>query len=268
MEKRVLYYNELPVSIKIGGSGIPVVFLHGYLESSEIWLPFVNDVMDTGKIILIDLPGHGETGVTDEIHTMDFMADVVKFVLDSLVLKKCLLIGHSMGGYVTLSFAKKYSDRLIAFILFHSHPFEDTEETRINRKREIDLVSKGRKEIIYNSNVPRAFATSNLHKFTYEINCAKSIAAKTPDSGIISSLKGMMMRKNHMDIINASPVPFIWILGRKDNYIDFETLMDKIEFVNRDVLIVLENSGHMGFIEEKERCLGIIIDFIRKNNMK
>ena len=134
MENRILYYNELPVNIKTGGSGIPVVFLHGYLESSEIWLPFANELLDTGRIILIDLPGHGQTGVMDEIHTMDFMADVVKFVLDTLDLKKCVMIGHSMGGYVTLSFAEKYIERIFAFILFHSHPFADTEETRTNRK--------------------------------------------------------------------------------------------------------------------------------------
>ena len=268
MIKKTIYYNNIPVAVKMMGEGTPVVFLHGYLESSEIWQPYVNGLSTYGRIILIDLPGHGDTGILDEIHTMSFMTEVVKYALDYLGVEKCIMIGHSMGGYVTLSFVKEYPEILLAFCLFHSHPLPDTDDTKKNREREIELVQEGKKELIYNTNIPKAFATDNLNNNRSEIKFAKNIACKTPDKGIINALKGMMNRTDQRETIQYSPVPFLWILGMKDNYIDYQAVTDKVILPKNGSLSLLENSGHMGFLEERERSLGIIIDFIQMNQLR
>ena len=268
MINKTIYYNNISVAVKITGEGTPVVFLHGYLESSEIWQPFVNRLSTYGRIILIDLPGHGKTGILGEIHTMGFMTEVVKHVLDYLAVEKCIMLGHSMGGYVTLSFVKEYPERLLAFCLFHSHPLPDTDETKKNREREIMLVQEGKKELIYNTNIPKAFATQNLNNNRSEIKFAKNIACKTPDKGIINALKGMMKRSDQRETLQNSPLPFLWILGMKDNYIDYQPVVDKVVLPPNGSLLLLEDSGHMGFLEEKEKSLGIIIDFIQMNQLR
>jgi len=263
--KKEIFYNDIKVVFRDEGHGIPVVFLHGYLESSELWRSFTNGLAGQGRMISIDLPGHGESGVAGEVHTMEFMADVVKHVLDRLVVEQCILVGHSMGGYVALAFLAKYSERLKALSLFHSHPLADTSETQVNREREIGLVREGKKELIYNVNIPKAFANDNLEKFRDDVDFAREIARRTPGSGIIAVLNGMMQRPDYREILGNCQVPFLWILGKKDNYIDYETVIKKAAMPEKGTLTLLDHSGHMGFFEERDRSLGIILDFIISN---
>ena len=175
------------------------------------------------------------------------------------------MVGHSMGGYVTLAFLKEFPDRLLAFSLFHSHPLPDSDETQENRRREINLVKEGKKEVIFNTNVPRAFADDNLLNFKKEIKSAKKIACKTSDRGIINTLKGMMLRPDSRELIQSTTLPFLWILGMKDNYIDPQKVSESVTLPENGTLVFLRKSGHMGFIEEKKRSLGIILDFIKVN---
>jgi pimeloyl-ACP methyl ester carboxylesterase len=199
---------------------------------------------------------------------MQAMADMVRFIMDRLRVDKCIMIGHSMGGYVTLAFLQDYPERLLAYSLFHSHPLPDSDETKENRRREINLVEEGKKEMIYNINVPRAFADDNLERFTSEIEFAKNIACNTSDKGIINALRGMMLRPDSRELIGSSNLPFLWILGMKDNYINPQQVPEKVILPENGKLVFLNKSGHMGFIEEKDKSLGIIIDFVMVNQPK
>ena len=263
--KKEIFHNDIKVAFRDEGQGIPVVFLHGYLESSEIWRSFTNGLAGQGRMISIDLPGHGESGVAGEVHTMEFMADMVNHVLDRLVVEQCILVGHSMGGYVALAFLAKYSDRLKALSLFHSHPLADTSETKVNREREIGLIREGKKELIYNVNTPKAFADDNLEKFRDDVDFAREIARRTPGSGIIAMLNGMMQRPDYREILENCQIPFLWILGKKDNYIAYDALIERVTLPENGALTLLDHSGHMGFIEERDRSLGIILDFVISN---
>jgi pimeloyl-ACP methyl ester carboxylesterase len=99
---------------------IDMLFLHGFTETCDIWDDFSRKLSGTFRIIAIDLPGHGMTGTFGEIHTMEQIVRVMKEVLDHLHIRECLVIGHSMGGYATLAFARLYPAMLRGIILFHS----------------------------------------------------------------------------------------------------------------------------------------------------
>jgi pimeloyl-ACP methyl ester carboxylesterase len=250
------------------GEGFPVVLLHGYLESLNIWDDFTCPLCEHVRIITIDLPGHGESGIIGEIHSMETMAEAVKSVLDFLKIEKCMMTGHSMGGYVTLAFLEKYPERLAAFSLFHSKPQADTEMATANRIREIELVKEGKKELIYTINIPKSFANDNLEKYSQQIEYARKIASATPGEGIIAALNGMMARPSRETLLANTTLPFLYILGKKDNYLPYETILSTTKLPLNTTLITLESSGHMGFIEEKKKCLDGIIKFIKDRIIK
>ena len=77
-------------------------------------------------MICIDLPGHGSTPVFKDVHSMEFMAEAVRTVLDGLNVGSAVLVGHSMGGYVSRAFAKENKDRTDGLVLFHSHAGADS----------------------------------------------------------------------------------------------------------------------------------------------
>jgi pimeloyl-ACP methyl ester carboxylesterase len=245
------------------GKGKTVVLLHGYLESSEIWNDFSKKLSKKFRVISFDIPGHGESELLSDEHTMEMIAEAVYRSLKKLDVKMCFMVGHSMGGYVSLMFHKLYPEMLSGFSLFHSHPFADSKETKNNRLREIKLVEDGRKDLIATFNIPFAFASDNTNKFKKEIEAAKTIALKTPQKGIIANLHAMMNRPDLTESLEKTHIPFLYILGKKDNYIDFNTVVSKIKMPVNSEMHVLKNSGHMGFIEEKNESLDILEHFLK-----
>ena len=259
-----LDYKGVTLKVSDEGTGIPVVLLHGYLESLEIWKPFSNELKKHFRVFRIDIPGHGGSGMLEDIHSMDLMAQVVRFVLDAHFIDKCVLIGHSMGGYITLAFVENYPERLLGFSLFHSSPFADTDEKKHDRDREIEMVLSGKKDLIFKMNIPKGFADDNLQTLKVEVSRAIDIAQKTPEKGIVAILEGMKTRPDRSEILKSAQVPYLWILGGKDNYIQFETMKPRVEMNHNGELFVLENSGHMGFLEELDESLEKIISFVKK----
>ncbi len=266
MIKKVCYQNTF---IRYNDTGeqpdkTPIILLHGYLETLEIWNNFTEELTKDYRIIAPDLPGHGETKHTSDIQTMDSMADAVLYLLDQLNIKTCYLIGHSMGGYVTLAFAEKYADRLNGFSLFHSSAKNDSEEKEKARDEQIQLIENGKKEEIINKHAPGLFAKGNEEKFQPEIETIKKQALNIPDEGIIAVLKGMKERPERIQLLQDPPAPLLFIIGKKDNFIPYSVAKEQAELSDKTQKIELEDSGHIGFIEEKEKSLEAIMNFVGK----
>lgn len=252
------------INYTIQGEGEPLVLIHGYLESLKIWDEFAEDLANDFKVIRMDLPGHGASEVIQETHDMELQAGAVKTVLDKNQIDSATVIGHSMGGYVTLAFTDLYPETASHFSLFHSHPFPDSEQVRQNRQNAIENIKAGKKEEICRSHVPKTFADDNLKAFSSHMERAQNIALQTPEEGIIANLKGMMKRPDRSKLVKETKKPFLLIAGKKDNFIDYQTVIPKIEFPEKGEKTTLEYSGHMGFIEEKQRALNIIREFMKK----
>ncbi|MFC2151363.1 alpha/beta fold hydrolase [Bacteroidota bacterium] len=262
--KKQLILNNNKLTYTDSGQGQVIVLLHGYLESLEIWNNFSNALSKNFRVITFDIPGHGNSDLVSEKHSMESLAIIIQDSLKMLNIKKCFMIGHSMGGYLTLMFHKLFPDLLSGFCLFHSHPFADTEETIKKRLREIALVKEGKKELIAKYNIPNAFASENLQKFKSQINNAIEIALQTPENGIFANLYAMMNRPVLSESLANTEIPFLYIVGEKDNYIDFNSVVPKVKLPKKSHLIILKESGHMGFIEEEEKSLNCIKSFIKR----
>ena len=126
--KRNIQFEGVRIYYTVRGKGRPIVLLHGYLEGGEVWDPLAEKLEEDYLIISPDLPGHGESGVKGEVHTMEFLASAVREVIRDAGEKRVVMVGHSLGGYVTLAFVELYPEMLSGYVLFHSHPHADTPE--------------------------------------------------------------------------------------------------------------------------------------------
>ncbi len=227
-----------------------VVLIHGYLESSEIWDSFARRLAGKFHIVVPDLPGHGKSGVYGSVHSMESLAEAVAAVMRHLGISKFHLIGHSMGGYVTMAFREAFPEMLLSYVLFHSTCFADTDEKKASRSREIALVRQGKRQLLVNTNIPKEFADDNHERLKDEIDRAKRIASDSPGDGIIALLNGMMERPDRCRLLSEDKVPLLILGGKKDNYIPFLKLEEMVSMGTNVKLLGLENSGHMGFVEE------------------
>ena len=133
-----------------------LVLLHGFMESLLIWEDLEPLLSKNFRIIKIDLPGHGRSEIYGEIHTMEMMAEKVKEVADQLKLEKFHLLGHSMGGYVSLAFAEKFAEKLKSLTLFFSTYFPDDEEKKETRKKSFRIILESYKTYV-GAGIPNLF---------------------------------------------------------------------------------------------------------------
>ena len=246
------------------GAGETILLLHGYLETSEIWSNFAHKLATKFRIITVDLPGHGNSDIYGESHSMEFMATILKGVINSLNIKRVFLTGHSLGGYVTLAFAELFPEMLSGYCLFHSHPFADSEEILEKRRKEINLVLAAGKDLLYPESVKKMYASVNLEKFSNALKQSMRIASSVSGEGITGVLRGMMTRPSRIAVMEEGTVPCLWILGAMDNYINCELIQTRVRLPQNAKVVVLNNSGHMGFIEEEELSLKVIESFMKK----
>ena len=239
-----------------------VVLLHGYLESLRVWDDFVELLTDKVRVVAIDIPGHGRSSNIAPVHTMELMVDVVAGVLDALQIDKVTLVGHSMGGYISLAFCAAYAERLEGLVLLSSSPNPDTEFKRENRRREIALVRAGKKDMLARVAPEAGFAEMNRDSLRRYINNLVEQVHITDDEGIVALLGGMIERKDQNEMLRNSRVRQLFIMGTHDGYIPVEAAQEFIAKNPQAKVAWLDKSGHMGFIEEPEACATALLEFV------
>ena len=240
-----------------------VVLLHGYLESMLVWEDFIPFLYKELRVVTLDLPGHGISVVTGEEHSMEFLADTVADGLRELGIERCTLVGHSMGGYVALAFCERHPEMLDGVVLLSSTPNADTPEKAENRRREIALVKAGKKELLARVAPEAGFAEENRSRMKDYIEDLTEQVFVTEDEGIVALLNGMIARKDRNAMLRETKVPVLFILGRKDSYIPVEAAETMVTEHPEAQVVWLENSGHMGFLEEPETTAQAILGFLR-----
>lgn len=241
-----------------------VVLLHGYLESMIVWDEFVDLLKHKVRVVTLDLPGHGISNVIGEVHTMEYLAKCVGDAMAALGIERYSMVGHSMGGYVSLAMLDDYRDHLDNIILLSSTTSADSQEKCDRRRREIELIKAGKKNTLARL-VPHAgFAPENVKRLQDYIEDISELILMTEDEGVIAILGGMIERQSRGDMLRESGIPHLFIFGRHDYYIPEEVAEEMIAEDPTARVVWLEHSGHMGFMEEPELCANAILDMILK----
>lgn len=262
MQKSITY-KEIEVVYYDRGHGACILLLHGYLETGEIWDSFAGRFLDRFRVITMDLPGHGKSGTWGRVHTMDDLAGSVHALLKEEGIEKVFLVGHSMGGYVSMAFADLYPDQLSGYSLFHSTCFADSVEKKKNREREISLVLCNKKRMIIEVNIPRGFADVNLERLSRDVDMVKNQALSNSDEGIVAILNGMKERPDRTRVLKDPALPLLLIGGMKDNYIPGDVFEKLVTLAPHALVLRLGQSGHMGFIEEPEPAAAAIRGMVK-----
>lgn len=245
------------------GKGRVVVLLHGFLGSKELWEETRAALSKHFRVICIDLPGHGKSDCYGYIHSMELLAQAVKAVMDKLHLKKYVIVGHSMGGYAALAFAELYPDQLRGLCLFHSTSYADTDLKKKDRDKAIKAV-KHNPLIYVRATIKNLFAAKNLKFFKKQVGFATQVARKTGKRGIVNALEGMKERPSRDVILHYASYPVQFIIGKYDNVLPMQPLLDQSKLPKKKKVLLLENSGHMGFLEQPETCIKELKRFARR----
>ena len=256
-------FQKKSIAFTDEGSGKTIVMLHGFTESLKIWESFAKKLSGKYRVVTIDLPGHGKSESLGAVHSMELMADVVFAVLKKIKAGKCLMIGHSMGGYVTLAFAEKYPQKLKGFCLFHSHCFSDNAAEQENRNRTINIVNQDKFTYVAQF-IPSLFPVEVHKKYSKDIRRLIRQAAKMNKEGVIAALEGMKSRKDQSELLKNTELPVLFILGLKDSKSPLTRIWEMISMPAVSEILLLRQCGHMGYIEAPEITYEAITGFAKK----
>jgi len=256
-------YKNTKISYRSSGKGRVVVLLHGFLENLTMWSPIEAELSQRYRVISIDLLGHGGSGNLGYVHTMEDQAQMINGVLKHLRLRKYILIGHSMGGYISLAFAELFPDAVKGICLMNSTAEPDTKEKKINRDRAIENVKHNFKTFIRIA-IPNLFAEENKVIFNEEIEAITDEALQLSPQGIIAALEGMKIRKDRRKVLKRHPSQKLLIIGKKDPVLDRQSLIKQAK--NSHIKFIELPDGHMSHIENATALKQVLKDFVKTCN--
>ena len=255
-----IQYKNITIDYTATGKGTAVVLLHGFLENQTMWQYLAPVLATKYRVITIDLLGHGNTDCLGYVHTMEDQADMVHHVLHELKIRKSVLIGHSMGGYVALAFAELYPDNVKGLVLLNSTSRADSDERKLNRDRAIAAVKQNYTAFVRMS-IANLFSEDNREKLAETIENVKLEALKTPLQGIVAALEGMKIRNDREVLLHFGPYPIALILGKKDGVLPYDDNVTQVE--NTRVQLTTFPDGHMSHLENQKALEKTIVSFLK-----
>jgi pimeloyl-ACP methyl ester carboxylesterase len=263
MQEKHILYNNSSVSYRTIGNGSPVVLVHGFGEDSSVWDRITEQLSINNLLIIPDIPGSGKSEMLaiNNVSISDY-ADCIKAILENESVPSCTFIGHSMGGYITLAFAEKYQSMLNGFGLFHSSAFADDEEKKNARRKAIEFIKTNGGYAFLKTSLPGLFSDKYkaAHADVVEEFIKRSKAFT--DEALIQYYTSMINRPDRTEVLKNFPHPVLFIIGEKDVAIPFAASMKQCHMPKASEVHIFPEVGHMGMIEEPEKCCQYIISFI------
>jgi pimeloyl-ACP methyl ester carboxylesterase len=262
VEKTILYQNKKIFYRRIG-SGDPVMLVHGFGEDGNVWDKQVEYLKDKYHLIVPDLPGSGKSEMINDM-SMEGMAEVLHTIIHEENFDRCTVIGHSMGGYITLALAESYWNHVNAFGLFHSSAFPDTEEKKQTRKKGIEFIKQRGAFEFLKTSTPNLFSPNSKLQIPDSIDeFINSLKGFTPEA-LVSYYEAMMNRPDRTSILKNTENPVLFIAGKHDVAVPLNDILQQCHLPEKSYFHVLKKSGHMGMMEETENANRILEEFLLK----
>jgi pimeloyl-ACP methyl ester carboxylesterase len=269
METRTAKYHQYQIGYRVSGTGHPVMLLHGFGEDSNIWADQVSALNDNFRVYVPDLPGTGlsaEAMQAEKAWTMEKFASAIREIAIQEHLNTFSLIGHSMGGYITLAFAEAYPRMLNGFGLVNSSSYADNEEKITARKKGIEFIQSNGALKFLEQLIPNLYGdqykSTHSEDITKHLEAVKNFSA----SSLVSYYTAMMIRPDRRHLLMDAQKPVLFIIGAEDKTVNLSDSMSQCHLPQESHVTLLETSAHMGMREESHKTTLSMNDFLRRLN--
>lgn len=265
---------------KIYGKGVPVILLHGFGEDSSIWNKQAAVLQDHCQLIIPDLPGTGNSTWTaatawvttapdlpkekSTLPSIDDLATSIYHLLQQEKIEQCFMLGHSMGGYITLAFAAHYASMLRGFGLIHSTAFADSEEKKKNRLRGIELMKDYGGFSFLKNTIPNLFGEHYKQNNANAVEQLIDAAANFSTASLQAYYYAMMNRPDRTDVLQDNLLPVLFVMGTEDIAAPLTDVLQQTHLPLISYIHILDGVGHMGMWESTERLNELLIAFIHQ----
>lgn len=263
MQKEFTYRNK-KICYTDTGQGNAVVLLHGFGEDSGIWQQQLLFLQPQYRVIIPDLPGSGKSAMLEDIlASMEEYANCVNALAEKeLQQQKCVLLGHSMGGYITLAFAKLFPQKLKGFGLIHSTAFADSEEKKQTRLRGIEMMAEYGAGAFLKNTIPNLFSASFKQNEPQQMEALIEKGKNFTIEALQQYYRAMIDREDTTDVLRKAIVPVLFIMGTEDVAAPLNDVLKLCYLPAQSHIHILNGVGHMGMLEAVDEVNGFVASFL------
>lgn len=275
MQKTFLFRQTAIAYEDVCGTASPrlpvVVLLHGFAEDGTVWKNQVTALSDNYRFIVPDLPGSGlspllkEADPGGESPSLETFAELIHTLLAHEKVERCCMIGHSMGGYITLAFAERYPECLEGFGLFHSTAFGDSEEKKQTRRKSITFIREKSARPFLRQSTPNLFADRFKQTRAGEVEDLLQRNERFNPEALIGYYEAMIVRPDRREVMARTALPVLVIAGKQDNAVPLKESLQLVSLAETTFVYMLDQVAHMGMWEavlESNKALQEYLTFV------
>jgi pimeloyl-ACP methyl ester carboxylesterase len=244
------------------GQGHPLLLLHGFCESGEMWHYLADSLSTQYRVICPDLPGFGNSALTHPIQSLEEVAEQLEGWMQAEQIQNPIVMGHSLGGYVALALLERMGNRIKAIGLLHSTAFGDDLEKKEMRNRTLTFLNKHGAAKFVSSFVPQLFPEHRREELADAMAHAIEDGQRSSLEGLLAYTVAMRDRQDRIAILQQFSGPKLLLAGTLDGSVKIDSSRAQQKYFTH--YTELEGVGHLGMVEEKEKTLVVVQDFVRE----
>jgi len=254
-----LYYAE-------GGNstGAPVVLVHGFPFSHEMWKPQVDALSSKYRVVVYDVRGHGQSDAGDGQYTLEFLVDDLVGLLDHLKIDKAIVCGLSMGGYIALRAIERNPERFRALVLCDTRSEPDSNDAKLKRAAAIKTVKQQGAAAFAEGFVKAVVASETFPSRPETVEMIKNIIRRNPPVGICGALLALASRTDTTAGLSQISVPMLILVGEHDALTPPSTAKAMQERIRGAELHIIPHAAHMSNLENPAEFNGQLLAFLEK----
>lgn len=251
--------NGISMNYEVYGQGEPVLFIHGFPLSGQMWNETVASLKGDYRLIVPDLRGHGGSTATAEATMGDYADDLAALLEHLKEARPVVVVGLSMGGYVALEFYRRQSRRVRAMVLVDTRAEADAPEAAKGRREMADKVLREGSRVAADAMIGKLFAPEAAAEMRSRW---QTIMAATPPRGVAAALLGMAGRVDSLSTLSSMNVPTLVVVGEKDVITPPDGARRMHETVQGSRLEIIPGAGHMAPVEKPVLFNAILKKFL------
>jgi pimeloyl-ACP methyl ester carboxylesterase len=249
------------VGYRDAGRGFPVMLVHGFPVDGSVWDYQAARLKKKFRLLIPDLPGSGSSPLTQDL-TMEDLAACLHDILEQEGVDRCIMIGHSMGGYATLAFAEKYASRLQGFGLFHSTAFADSEEKRQGRLRSIDMMERYGAGVFLRQMLPGLFARKYRSEQKPALQALLQSKEDADTKSFTAYYRAMMERPDRTAVLREARTPVLFVIGKEDTAAPAAHVLKQVTLPPVSEVHLFDDAAHMAMVELPEASTRVLDGFL------
>jgi len=249
MQQRMLEGNHSLSYFITGRGNQSIILIHGFGEDSRIWKQQINFLQNDYRLVIPDLPGTGQSAIGTTEISMESMAAMIKQMMDAEKIDQCIMLGHSMGGYVTLAFAEAYPERLTAFGLIHSTAYADNDEKKAARLKSITFIREHGAAEFMKTTIPNLFSQRFNTDHQNQVDELIAQSNQFTAEALIAYYTAMINRPDRTHVLKQTTAPVLFFIGEEDKAVNPDDALAQTALPVVCMAKLVPGIAHMGMLE-------------------